>query len=944
MTPFALGITVDYMFFCRHHLLRAPAQRQFTALVTTRNALPRAVPHLHSRPGRLSHTPAPSVLQGTHPADASDSNATPPQPIPNDADTSEEPPILARENNLSVEAAKEETEPTYTVALPSWTSPEEVEAFNEKFKKDPVGIYLAVRAGGVEALTTISSEFFSGALWHCVYQTQPEHLPTFVKDAILILDERRGKVRGRKIMEILFSTLKFKRMLSKADILALLQCLKRHDQLHFLSTFTRTTLIRALMQYLPDKLDKELLDLLVPILLDKLPALGDRKLISQRWAKADTLESTASGIAVPRILWPLYRVAVRLALLGDMKATDLVAALVDRQLIDSRAIQDTDLTSTDLVYVVLSVLLRSCLKYGWFTRATTLLMAVVSTAKSISPPLALLVEDWLDRALKHPRAEDLQNATSMIDMLFRRADGYVLPTDILHRFYSATFDCDMPELAETVYRLSRSAQDASYPPPRDAALVRLMVFLGTKSRNVQLGRLLVQQVVDENIPLARHVRASFIAQSAVFGLASPARALWERYSAGPDALYVVGNASTMLRMVSLFSRVADQTKAAVQRRRPVASDAHRENLDGSASSDDQEAVPPPTSSRTLSQGLDLPASDAPPSSEATTPPPHPQSDSGEPPSSDGSDASAEGKDGTHDRAFKGFDTLSYPELLAREADLRAFAARVYDAFRATKLPLESASHYDLTSLARGASILQRDSEALDVFVLLKERGMKLDMHDVNLALGMVARADPAAGARYIQKMSASGMKPDAVSFGTVIHWAAHKGNPALVRSLIQQSRDAGIEDLTFKTLASLLHAAVSGRASEDTSPEARLKYAEVIVDMMLKRGVPPSPSVGWDCIIAALTAHKPTKAFTFWRLYVKGKVDARDNTQERIRDSIAGQLRRHAQEGWVKPEVATVMLYELGFANEAFRLVRHRRTRPSAAELEAADAGDARKG
>ncbi|OJT12797.1 hypothetical protein TRAPUB_10632 [Trametes pubescens] len=881
---------------------------------------------------------------GAHPADASDSNATPPHPIHSDSDSGPGPPILTRENTVCVDTAKEETEPTYTVALPSRKSPEEVEAFNEKFKKDPLGIYLAVRAGGVEAITKISSEIYSGALWHCVYQNKPEHLATFVKDAIVILDERPSKIRGRKIVEVLFSTVKFKRMLSKADIITLLRCLKRHDQLRFLSTFTRTTLTRALLQYQPDKLDKELLDLLLPILMDKLPTLVDHKLVSQRWVSSDALESTASGIAVPRILWPLYRVAVRLALLGDMRATDLVAALVDRQLIDSQAIQDTDLTSTDLVYVVLSVLLRSCLKYGWFTRATTLLMTVVSTAKSISPPLALLVEDWLSRALKHPRAEDLQSASSMIDMLFRRGDGYVLPTDILHRFYDAVFDHDMPELAETVYHLSRNARDTSYPPPRNASLVRLMVFLGTESRNAQLARLLVQQVVDDNIHLARHVRASFIAQSAIFGLASPARALWERYSAGPDALYVVGNASTMLRMVSLFSRVADQTKAAVERRHPAAPDAHRENLEGSASSDDQEAVYPPTSSRTLSKGLNLPASDAPPSSEATTPPPHPHSDSGEPPSSDGSDASAEGKDGTRDRIFKGFDTLSYAELLAREADLRAFAARVYDAYRETKLPLESATHYDLTSLARGASILRRDSEALDVFLLLKGRGMKMDTHDVNLALGMVARADPAAGARYIQKMGVSGVQPDAVSFGTVIHWAAHHGDAALVRSLIRQAKDAGIEDLTFKTLASLLHATVSGRASQDTSPQARLKYAEVIVNMMLKRGVQPSPTVGWDCIIAALTAHEPKKAFTFWRLYVQGKVDARDNTQVRIRGSIAGQLRQHAQEGWLKPEAATVMLYELGFENEAFRLARHRRSRPSAAELEAADAGDARKG
>ncbi|KAH9851592.1 hypothetical protein C2E23DRAFT_758285 [Lenzites betulinus] len=938
------------MFFCRHQLLRGPAQRHFTSLVTTRNAVPRprlAHPRLPVDHARLSHTTTLPVSQSapsTEPAnpDIIHSNSTPDelQTIP--------PPATETDLFLSPDIDGGQT------AHAEAPTVEEVDQPPDKPRENPLVYYLGVREKDYDSVTRISSESFAGALWQCIREDQLKHIPSFVADAIHITDTRTSKLRGRKMIEILLSTLNHKRTLTKADVLALLRCLERNEQLRFLRTVIRVTMARTLMQYPPDELDREVLDLLVPLLQEKMEALGNPKLVTEKWGSRESLESTDKGIAVPRALWPLYRITLRLAVLGEKtKSSDLLAALVNQQLVDSQAIEETDLTSKDLVYVVLSVLARSCLKYGWFSRATTLITSVVDKARIISPPFTSLVEDWLDRALTDPREQDLEYASTMITSLLQSRRGYVLPADLLQRFYQGALERKLPEMAEAIYNLSRNVEHHSYAPPRGESALHLLVFLGTKSRNIHLARQLAQQVVDDSVDLSPHLRAPFIAQTAVLGFAMSARALWERYSDGDSAQYVVANGLTMIRLVSLFMRVADQTAAVARARAPNAPGAHRENSDDGRS-DDQEDGEQPTSSRTLSQNQDLPASDAPPS--PATPPPHGQPSTEEPLPAGGSGASAAVAGAgelalarEQHRAPLGFDALTHPELVAREADVRAFAARVYDAYRATKLPLERATHHDLTSLARGAAILLRDRGSLDVFMLMKARKMKLDMHDVNLSLGLVARGDPEAGAQYIQRMKAAGVVPDAVSFGTVIHWAAQRGNTILVHSLIRQAKEDGLQSLSFKTLASLLHATVSGKLSQEVPAAVQAQYAKRVVDMMLDQGMHPPPSVGRDYVIASLRAGSPAKAFEAWKLYIKGKVDAADSTQTRLRGTLARRILDHVYEGWLGPERGTVMLYELGYGNETLALARYRgvarasgraRKRPG----KAADAGDAREG
>ena len=180
------------------------------------------------------------------------------------------------------------------------------------------------------------------------------------------------------------------------------------------------------------------------------------------------------------------------------------------------------------------------------------------------------------------------------------------------------------------------------------------------------------------------------------------------------------------------------------------------------------------------------------------------------------------EDGTSKRGRTGFAALTREELLARAADLRGFAGRVFDAFRESKRPLAQADHKDLNALARAAFVLGRDAAAAEAFALMRARGIRSDLHDLNVALAAVAKANPASGAARLRTMIEGGLKPDAVSFGTVVHWAIFHGDVPLVGEVLRLARAHGVERLSFKTMGSILGA--GGRAEFDAgaSPAARL--------------------------------------------------------------------------------------------------------------------------
>lgn len=802
------------------------------------------------------------------------------------------------------------------------------------FKLRPIPNYIFLRKHHFEGLKELTADRVELVVRDLLKGrwSGPDIVSNLVQDASIIC-ERQNTLRGRFIIVVLLRKLSMSRALTKSQILQLLRSLAVNDGLRFVPEESRVFIARAIAAYPPDRdVDGELFCVLAPWLTEALPG----KPVPSKEIPPHLWEESTSGTLVPRVLWATFRGILALAQDGrQTEASALLAQLVSGDHLNNDAINATDLSSKDYVYIVLSALVRTCLAHGWSARASELLMPEVSTRKVISQPIAQLVEDWVATTLTDPHEEDLRTAASTFLLLFQRADGFTVSEPVLQAFYDAAMYVNLPELVEIVYSAAWKIRAThSYPPPRGKTILSFMQYLQQNSRNVHLTRLLVQQVVEEEVPLPPPIRGDFIGNAAALGFTLYARALWERYSTGPDRLSVVGRRTVMLRLVSAFVKAEAIAIRNVRNRwpdEPIPEPPRGnqvEDTDAEAASGPGDQVEDGVGA-SLDGEEDHPAHDgAPHPSSPSPPPPHgdvkvvsglspdvPAPESGEGAGEDGDGAS------TRPRRALGFDGLTRAELLERAGELRRFAESVFDAYVASKQPLETANHYGLNALARGAFMLGREELAFDVFATLRARGIKLDMYDVNVALSVVAKTDPAAGAARIHRLIDAGFTPDAVTFGTVIHWAIFHGDPPLVGELIRHARACGIKRFTFQTMGSLLHGTVSSRSGL-AAPGMQLNNARDIIDTMLDAGIRPTANMGRDCVVAALRAEEPAMAFRFWKQLVKGKVQFTDPAQAALRRRIARQARAHYAKGWLDERRARAMLSELGLL-PGVALARH---------------------
>ncbi|KAI0755295.1 hypothetical protein C8Q80DRAFT_1094372 [Daedaleopsis nitida] len=777
---------------------------------------------------------------------------------------------------------------------------------SEEFKEDPCAAYMSHRQNN--SRDVISRAAYKTIIMEALSRKQREVMDALVADAEYMCHHGLGS-RGANchIALILLKHVAPRRFLSKTQILKLIRAI--HDVGH-LSEFTITSAAKvslAALAYEPDEeVDRELLPMLKGLLVSKLPPAHERRPFRMR----EVWEETSNGQFLPIVVWPLFRLMLAFARRGEQTdASEIMAGLLEGQRIDNRAINATDLEAKDYVYVVLSVLVRACLNSGWFARSSTLLCPTVASRERVSIHLSRLVEDWLVAALDNPGDHDLAEAASMLIILMERADDYVVPNELLQRFYSEAAKADKGELVQAVYRHSRDIEGHSYRPPRGNALAWFGRYLRAERRDVHLSRVLAKQVVDENIYVEPSVRGSLLYNTAAFSFTLQTRALWERWSTGAERSYVVCMSATMLRIVSAFVNGAAATRRAAMRKPPTPPDETRinglEEAAGRAGDQEEDAQTDAQETETRSTAQtegDHPASDIPPPS--STPSPH-RDDSDHTRSADPAALAPREEP----------EELTREELLARAEDIRRFADKVYDAYCEARTPFETADRFTLNAIARGAFMLDRDAEAFQVFELMKARDIRLDLHDLNVVISVVAKADPAAGLARIEKMVAAGLRPDAITYGTVIHWAIFHGDAPLVGRVIEMARAHGLQEFSFKTLAALVHAAVQPEfaAAGGVGEGAQLAHVDDVVGTMLDMGILPTPNVGRDCVKAALLADDPVRAFGFWKELLKDKVEWADAGWTAVRARIARKIRQHYTNGWLDERRARVMLSELGY-------------------------------
>ncbi|KAN0087621.1 hypothetical protein V8E55_006242, partial [Tylopilus felleus] len=250
--------------------------------------------------------------------------------------------------------------------------------------------------------------------------------------------------------------------------------------------------------------------------------------------------------------------------------------------------------------------------------------------------------------------------------------------------------------------------------------------------------------------------------------------------------------------------------------------------------------------------------------------------------------------------------------LVQEIDYYRLARHVLEAFQDSILPLEEADHFDLSALARGYFMLGETEQGLRPFRVLIGRREIPDRHDINIALTAMARQSPRAAYQVVDRMVDQGLRPDGVTFGTVLHEAIVHGEAELVTEILDRARKAGVS-LSSKTMVSLIQASVAvGEGMDDEQLAANVRQAWEVVRTRGEWSVVHTPNVGKCCISACLHLEDPVMAFKFWARLVRGKTEWGDREQRRQRRAIGDMVQRHCAEGRLGVDRARAMLGALG--------------------------------
>ncbi|KAG5646534.1 hypothetical protein DXG03_003301 [Asterophora parasitica] len=238
------------------------------------------------------------------------------------------------------------------------------------------------------------------------------------------------------------------------------------------------------------------------------------------------------------------------------------------------------------------------------------------------------------------------------------------------------------------------------------------------------------------------------------------------------------------------------------------------------------------------------------------------------------------------------------ELERRSEDAVQFVQRVIQAFKLHHAPLASAPHRVLTSLARACFIVGEYADGFQAFKHLLDRKETPDLYDANVALSAAARFNPKLGVKMLDRMTASGLCPDAVSYGTILHCAVLQSDREVVEDMIKlirgldNSRDSG------KTLANIISAIMSFVKNASTD-ELRTTLTNILhmFDSFPEVRFGGSSSVAKSLVYAALRTQDGELAYQFWKRSLHRSAEWGDIEQRHLRHRIglviqaSGQLR-----------------------------------------------------
>lgn len=520
----------------------------------------------------------------------------------------------------------------------------------------------------------------------------------------------------------------------------------------------------------------------------------------------------------------------------EQQAFSIFKLLASSNHIPPETLRDIGESSTDSRFIMVSALMKSALYWNWRRTAVDLCKWLLRSEKTPSPSTAELTIDLLYALLESPTGQDVSQCAFFIRELDRRASGHHLPDGLIRLFYASAHSVDEPGSAEYVYYHTQQPsvlERRQYPGPSGRSMTWFLKYLSSSGK-AWLGRCLAKEAVDSFEPIPPQDRASFIGLVASQGNSRLTKALWERYAIGKDRDAVVGNASAMVRVVSVFAQATRRAQSRLDDMAVLESSGGRvEQLDRSV----------------------------------------------------------------------------YEERLEETS---SFANKVIAEYRQLRTPLAVAAHRELTSLARAYFLVGDVAAGFDAFRALLNRKELPDLHDLNVALSAMAEHSPRDAARMIDRMIAKGVHPDAITYGTVIHFATLHRDTRLISSLIQRAGNMGNVQLTVKSVQALIRASIAMENTSEETLKSNLKRTLGIIESLKHLRLEFSPNTGKYCVNAALVADDPKLAYDFWHLLVHHRVEWQDEQNKKLRWRIINSLRKHADAGNLESHQLMIRLSALG--------------------------------
>ncbi|KZV64374.1 hypothetical protein PENSPDRAFT_656619 [Peniophora sp. CONT] len=598
-----------------------------------------------------------------------------------------------------------------------------------------------------------------------------------------------------------------------------------------------------------------------PAMLSKAaPLFGGPLVADERvWAQLDMLaQLTAHGLRA--------------------EALSLLERLVATGRVPPEALRGEELGVKDFYAIVHVAVARACLHWNLTKQAARHTARVVVYLTRNKEPLGgvgAFAVDMLRAVTTHAGEEETTAAAGILRALVGHKNSPRIPDGTLHALYEALYANKMPDYGARVYAWTQAPalRQHAYPPPRGDPLPWLMEHLCNTVKNSYSARLLASHVADLDAPLAPNVRANFIALVAEQGFANAARLLWERYSSGRFAAAVTANARLLIRMCGLFASLARQEQGRIDRleasqHQPDADTSQFMSSPADESSEmqarrERDDFCPDAFEDAQASGRSRGAIGSLVALDASRPPP-------------------EKKAGTDSPT----QYYSLEERRARHDDFLSFARRVRGQYILAKQPIDKARPWDLNALARAHFILGDDDEGFKALDMARSRGRQPDAYDVSVALGAIAREDPAAGVRMLKTIASHG-RLEPVALGSVVHHALQAGLVEDAKEAMDLAREHKI-GLDLKSMDSVLRATLQFSQHDRAALRDNLRRVLAVVRANQTAPVLAVISVGDTCVRAALDANDSALAYDFWHEILRNSEDRWDRRRMAQRKSITG--------------------------------------------------------